>query len=114
MLTINGVGDSPSGEFAKSGSSNRALDLVNDLLTAEGVMFIRFATLVTLRSHINNCGQSGRLRPNVVTDSFMSDDRASKRDEHNQQQAYYATGNRSPDQHIPCAGTNHRRQSNPQ
>ena len=37
-----------------------------------------------------------------------------KCDEHNQQQAHYATGNQNPDQHIPCADTNHRCQPNPQ
>lgn len=72
------------------------------------------AGLVTLRSCISSCRQSSRLRSSVVMDFFMSGNRASRRDEHNQQQAYYATGNQNPDQHIPCADTNHRRQPNPQ
>ncbi|MFP1528831.1 hypothetical protein ACLB1R_26650 [Escherichia coli] len=45
-----------------------------------------------------------------MMDFFMSGNRASRRDEHNQQQAHYATGNQNPDQHIPCADTNHRSQ----
>ncbi len=36
MLTISGVGDRPSGELTKSGSSNHALNFASDLLTAEG------------------------------------------------------------------------------
>src|SRR5699024_12053366 len=87
MLTISSVGDRPSGEFTKSGSSNHALNFASDLLTAEGVTFIRFAALVTLRSCISSCRQSSRLRSSVVMDFFMSGNGASRRDEHNQQQA---------------------------
>ena len=72
------------------------------------------AALVTLRSCISSCRQSSRLRSSVVMDFFMSGNGASRRDEHNQQQAHYATGNQNPDQHIPCADTNHRCQPNPQ
>ena len=48
-------------------------------------------------------------------DGFLHErQRASRRDEHNQQQAPLCSGNQNPDQHIPCADTNHRRQPNPQ
>ncbi len=57
-LTVRGVGSSPKGVFTNSGSSNQSRSFASDLLTADGVTFIRFAALVTLRSCNKSCRQS--------------------------------------------------------
>lgn len=55
MLIISGVGDRFSGEFIKSGSLNYVFNFVSDLFIVEGVTFIRFVVLVTLRFCISSC-----------------------------------------------------------
>ena len=100
MLVINGVGDRPSGVLTNSGSSNQARSLANDLLTADGETFMRFAVRVTLSSWVRSCRQSNKLRSRLDRDFFImlrSPDRGSGQ---NQNNTHYATGNENPDQHI--------------
>ncbi len=90
MLTISGVGDSPAVSSQRAGRQTTLLNFASDLLTAEGVTFIRFAALVTLRP-ASAVAQSSRLRSSVVMD-FLHDAATGRpgATEHNQQQAYYA------------------------
>jgi hypothetical protein len=45
--------------------------LASDLLTADGVTFIRFAALVTLRSCSKSCRHSNRLRSRLLMGFFI-------------------------------------------
>ncbi|MPN07151.1 hypothetical protein SDC9_154417 [bioreactor metagenome] len=114
MLTISGVGDSPSGVFTNKGSSNQARSFDSDLLTADGVTFIRLAVLVTLRSCINNCRQSNKLRSRLLRDFFMSWRGPVRCNSDNQHDTHYATANQNPDQHIQRIKAKNSRQPNPQ
>ncbi|MNL60663.1 hypothetical protein D3C87_1844980 [compost metagenome] len=70
-LTVSGVGSRPSGVFTNSGSSNQSRSFASDLLTADGVTFMRFAALVTLRSCSNSCRHSNRLRSRLLMGFFI-------------------------------------------
>ena len=113
MLTISGVGVSPSGVFTNNGSSNQALSFDNDLLTAEGVTLIRLAVLVTLRSCIRSCRQSSKLRSRLLRDFFMSWRGPVWSNSDNQHDTYYATTNQNPDQHIQRIEAEDSGQPNP-
>ncbi len=78
MLTISGVGDSPSGEFTKSGRQTTLLTLPATYSPPKGSRspLRRFGHAALLHQQLQT---EQRLRSSVVMDFFMSGNRASRR-----------------------------------
>ncbi len=79
LLTISGVGDSPSGEFTKSGSQTTLLTLPATYSPPKGSRssLRRFGHAALLHQQLQTEQQ---MRSSVVMDFFMSGNRASRRD----------------------------------
>ncbi len=79
---LSGVGDSPSGEFTKSGSSNHLLTLPAIYSPPKGSRSSAspFGHAALLHQQLQTEQQ---IEISVVMDFFMSGNRASRRDEHN-------------------------------